>query len=161
MCSLRHDMRPRIASMITELEFKIGQQLATTAFADGRGLADPKPAVVCHLKLAHPKTAASSAFAGVRGGGERFGRYSFIGLLARTPYAPAVLFDVTEVVTDGVVVETSRQNPLDFISDYQSASRWRYGLALPGAAGGLFWLRRGALHRKSWKNPPARHLWLP
>ena len=51
-------------------------------------------------------------------GGERFGRYSFIGLPART-LLRASGFGVaarTEVVTDGVVVETSSANPLDFIA---------------------------------------------
>jgi hypothetical protein len=70
MCSLRHDMRPRIASMITELEFKIGQLLATTVFADGRGL-ELTFETRCRFITSSwpiPKTAANSAFAGARGG---------------------------------------------------------------------------------------------
>ena len=49
-------------------------------------------------------------------GGERFGRYSFIGLPART-LLRATGFR-TEVVTDGAVVETHEGNPLDFIAAY-------------------------------------------
>ncbi|MEY4537945.1 MAG: hypothetical protein RL171_2096, partial [Pseudomonadota bacterium] len=54
-------------------------------------------------------------------GGERFGRYSFIGLPARTLLRSSGFgADAkTEVVTDGVVVETSCINPLDFIAQYQ------------------------------------------
>ena len=53
-------------------------------------------------------------------GGERFGRFSFIGLPAKTilrttgtPTAP-----LTEIVTDGKVVESNQDNPLDFIDAY-------------------------------------------
>jgi len=53
-------------------------------------------------------------------GGERFGRFSFIGLPAKTiirtvgtPTKP-----INEVITDGKVVETNTDNPLDFIDTY-------------------------------------------
>jgi len=53
-------------------------------------------------------------------GGERFGRFSFIGLPAKaiirtvgTPTKP-----INEVITDGKVVETNTDNPLDFIDAY-------------------------------------------
>ena len=64
-------------------------------------------------------------------GGERFGRYSFIGLPARTLLRASGFGAAakTEVVTDGVVVETSTVNPLDFIAAYQG----RFKVALqPG-----------------------------
>jgi anthranilate synthase component 1 len=68
-------------------------------------------------------------------GGERFGRYSFIGLPART------LLRVngwrTEVVTDGVVVETDDGNPLDFIASYQSRFKVALRPGLPRFCGGL------------------------
>ncbi len=68
-------------------------------------------------------------------GGERFGRYSFIGLPARTRvqvsgFGPEM---VIEVITDGEVVEQQRGtdalavNPLDFIAAYQK----RFKVALP------------------------------
>jgi anthranilate synthase component 1 len=141
MCSLRHDMRPRIASMITELEFKsLASQgynripLMVEAFAD---LETP---LSLYLKLAHSKDGGKFSFLLESVvGGERFGRYSFIGLPARTlvrasGFGPDVS---TEVVTDGVVVETSRQNPLDFISDYQKRFKVALRPGLPRFCGGL------------------------
>ncbi|RTL26376.1 MAG: anthranilate synthase component I [Burkholderiales bacterium] len=58
-------------------------------------------------------------------GGERFGRYSFVGLPARTLVRATERH--VEVVTDGQVVETFDGNPLDFIADYQK----RFKVALP------------------------------
>lgn len=65
-------------------------------------------------------------------GGERFGRYSFIGLPARTFLRASGFGEQakTEVVTDGQVVETAPGNPLDFIERYQR----RFKVALPPAA---------------------------
>ncbi len=68
-------------------------------------------------------------------GGERFGRYSFIGLPART-LLRATGF-TTEVVTDGVVVETHAGNPLDFIADYQQRFKVALQPGLPRFCGGL------------------------
>ncbi len=72
-------------------------------------------------------------------GGERFGRYSFIGLPARTLVRASGfgLDTVVEVVTDGKVVETSKQNPLDFISDYQKRFKVALRPGLPRFCGGL------------------------
>jgi len=68
-------------------------------------------------------------------GGERFGRYSFIGLPART------LIRATgqhcEVVTDGAIVETHDGNPLDFIAAYQERIKPRIPAGLPRFCGGL------------------------
>ena len=50
-------------------------------------------------------------------GGERFGRYSFIGLPARTLIRATG--NLTEVVTDGAVVERDEGNPLRFIERFQ------------------------------------------
>jgi anthranilate synthase component I len=72
-------------------------------------------------------------------GGERFGRYSFIGLPAHTMLRSHG-FGVdakTEVVTDGVVVETSTLNPLDFISAYQKRFKVALQPGLPRFCGGL------------------------
>jgi len=68
-------------------------------------------------------------------GGERFGRYSFIGLPART-LLRATGF-ATEVVTDGVVVEEHAGNPLDFIADYQTRFKVALQPGLPRFCGGL------------------------
>jgi len=72
-------------------------------------------------------------------GGERFGRYSFIGLPART-FLRSSGFGAqarTEVVTDGVVIETSDRNPLDFIADYQTRFKVALRPGLPRFCGGL------------------------
>jgi anthranilate synthase component 1 len=72
-------------------------------------------------------------------GGERFGRFSFIGLPAKTilrsigtPLAP-----VTEVVTDGKVVETNHDNPLDFVDAYFNRFKVAVPPGLPRFCGGL------------------------
>ena len=72
-------------------------------------------------------------------GGERFGRYSFIGLPARTLLRASGFGDAaqTEVVTDGVVVETARGNPLDFIETYQKRFKVALRPGLPRFCGGL------------------------
>ena len=72
-------------------------------------------------------------------GGERFGRFSFIGLPAKTivrtvgtPTAP-----VNEVVTDGKVVETNTDNPLDFVDTYFKRFRVALQADMPRFCGGL------------------------
>jgi anthranilate synthase component 1 len=72
-------------------------------------------------------------------GGERFGRFSFIGLPAKTilrsigtPLAP-----VTEIVTDGNVVETNHDNPLDFVDAYFKRFKVAVPPGLPRFCGGL------------------------
>jgi len=72
-------------------------------------------------------------------GGERFGRYSFIGLPARTWLRSNGFGDqaVTEVVKDGVVVETDHGNPLDFIDRYQKRFKVALRPGMPRFCGGL------------------------
>ncbi len=72
-------------------------------------------------------------------GGERFGRYSFIGLPARTLLRAGGYGDAarTEVVTDGEVVETHAGNPLDFIAEYQARFRVALRPGMPRFCGGL------------------------
>ena len=72
-------------------------------------------------------------------GGERFGRFSFMGLPARTLVRASGFGAqaVTEVVTDGVVVETSRVNPLDFIAGYQQRFKVANQQGMPRFCGGL------------------------
>ncbi|OJI04827.1 anthranilate synthase component I [Polynucleobacter sp. MWH-Adler-W8] len=72
-------------------------------------------------------------------GGERFGRFSFIGLPARTivrtvgtPSTP-----VNEVVTDGKVVETNTDNPLDFVDAYFKRFKVALQADMPRFCGGL------------------------
>ena len=68
-------------------------------------------------------------------GGERFGRYSFIGLPARTRLI--VTGRHTEVITDDQVVVRHDGNPLDFIADYQKQFRVPTLPNLPRFLGGL------------------------
>jgi anthranilate synthase component I len=127
--------------VISELEFKslAGQgynriPLMVEAFAD---LETP---LSLYLKLAHSKDGGKFSFLLESVvGGERFGRYSFIGLPARTLLRASGFgaAAVTEVVTDGHVVESSRLNPLDFISDYQKRFKVALRPGLPRFCGGL------------------------
>jgi anthranilate synthase component I len=68
-------------------------------------------------------------------GGERFGRYSFVGLPART-LVRATGHQV-EVVTDGQVVERYEGNPLDFVATYQARFNAAVPAGLPRFCGGL------------------------
>ena len=72
-------------------------------------------------------------------GGERFGRYSFIGLPARTLLRSSGFGSEakTEVISDGVVVETSHLNPLDFIAQYQQRFKVALQPGMPRFCGGL------------------------
>ena len=127
--------------MITELEFKsvasVGYYripLMAEAFAD---LETP---LSLYLKLAHTKDGGKHSFPLESVvGGERFGRYSFIGLPARTLLRASGFGAAarTEVVTDGKVVETAMGNPLDFIADYQKRFKVALRPGLPRFCGGL------------------------
>jgi anthranilate synthase component 1 len=130
--------------MLTELEFKslAGQgfnriPLIAEAFAD---LETP---LSLYLKLAYQAGGTGGGATGGRNsfllesvvGGERFGRYSFIGLPARTLLRATGRR--TEVVRDGEVVEVDEGNPLDFIAAYQKRFRVALRPGLPRFCGGL------------------------
>ncbi|MDQ3060817.1 MAG: anthranilate synthase component I [Pseudomonadota bacterium] len=127
--------------MITELEFK---SLAAQGFNRIplmlEAFADLETPLSLYLKLAHAKDGGKFSFLLESVvGGERFGRYSFIGLPARTLLRSSGFGAdaLTEVVTDGEVVETSGMNPLDFISDYQKRFKVALRPGLPRFCGGL------------------------
>ncbi|WP_085317844.1 anthranilate synthase component I [Derxia lacustris] len=89
-----------------------------------------------YLKLAHdPSGRAHSFLLESVVGGERFGRYSFIGLPARTVLRARG--DTVEVVTDGKVVETHSGNPLDFVAEFKARFKVALRPGLPRFAGGL------------------------
>jgi anthranilate synthase component 1 len=127
--------------LITELEFKsLAAQgynripLMVEAFAD---LETP---LSLYLKLAHTRDGGKYSFLLESVvGGERFGRYSFIGLPARTLLrASGFGADaVTEIVTNGTVVESARGNPLDFVAAYQQRFKVALRPGLPRFCGGL------------------------
>ncbi len=120
--------------MITELEFK-------SLAADGynripliaEAFADLETPLSLYLKLAGGSKHSFLLESVV--GGERFGRYSFIGLPARTLLRASGLR--SEVVTDGAVVETHEGNPLDFIAAYQARFKVALRPGLPRFCGGL------------------------
>ena len=102
--------------------------------------ADLETPLSLYLKLAHAKGGGKHSFLLESVvGGERFGRYSFIGLPARTLLrARGFGADaVTEVVTDGEVVESAPGNPLDFIAEYQKRFKVALRPGLPRFCGGL------------------------
>ncbi|MEJ8840385.1 anthranilate synthase component I [Ramlibacter sp. AN1133] len=127
--------------MITELEFKsLALQGYNRIPLIAEAFADLETPLSLYLKLAHARGGGKLSFLLESVvGGERFGRYSFIGLPARTllrasGFGPEAK---TEVVTDGQVVETARGNPLDFIDAYQKRFKVALRPGLPRFCGGL------------------------
>ena len=120
--------------MISELEFK---SLATQGFNRipliSEAFADLETPLSLYLKLVGDKRYGCLLESVV--GGERFGRYSFIGLPARTLLRATGM--VTEVVTDGTVVERDEGNPLAFIERYQARLNPAVSSGLPRFCGGL------------------------
>ncbi len=120
--------------MITELEFK---SLAAQGYNRipllSEAFADLETPLSLYLKLAGG--AKHSFLLESVVGGERFGRYSFIGLPSRTLLRANGF--VTEVVTDGQVVERDEGNPLDFIERYQARFKVALRPGLPRFCGGL------------------------
>ncbi|MDX3895250.1 anthranilate synthase component I [Pusillimonas sp.] len=90
-----------------------------------------------YLKLAYagPEGGRNSCLLESVVGGERFGRYSFIGLPARTVIRASGT--VTEVVQKGQVVETHEGDPLAFIESYQQRFKVALSPGMPRFAGGL------------------------
>ncbi len=129
------------APVITELEFR---SLASQGFNRipliAEAFADLETPLSLYLKLAHSKDGGKYSFLLESVvGGERFGRYSFIGLPART-LVRASGFGAearTEVVRDGQVLETAAGNPLDFIGQYQQRFKVALRPGLPRFCGGL------------------------
>ena len=105
-----------------------------------QAFADLETPLSLYFKLAHSQAGGQHSFLLESVvGGERFGRYSFIGLPART-LLRASGFGAearTEVVTDGQVVETAAGNPLDFIAEYQKRFKVALRPGLPRFCGGL------------------------
>ena len=126
---------------MTELEF---QSLARDGYNRipliGEHFADLDTPLSLYIKLAHSERGGANSFLLESVvGGERFGRYSFIGLPARTLIRARGYGEdaVTEVVTDGKVVESLKGNPLDVVAEFQSRFRVAVRPGLPRFAGGL------------------------
>jgi anthranilate synthase component I len=123
--------------VITELEFKsLSAQGYNRIPLIAEAFADLETPLSLYLKLAYASGGGKHSFLLESVvGGERFGRYSFIGLPART-LLRATGFR-TEVVTDGQVVEVNEGNPLDFIAEYQKRFKVALRPGLPRFCGGL------------------------
>ena len=127
--------------MISELEFKsLSAQGFNRIPLMAEAFADLETPLSLYLKLAYSSQGGKYSFLLESVvGGERFGRYSFIGLPAQTLVRSSGFGAEakTEVVTDGVVVETSSTNPLDFIAQYQKRFKVALRPGLPRFCGGL------------------------
>ena len=118
---------------MTELEFRaIAAQgynripLLLECFAD---LDTP---LSLYLKLAHkPYSFLLESVVG----GERFGRYSFIGLPANTMIRSTATG--AEVVRNGKIIESFEGNPLDFVDAYRARFKVAVRPGLPRFCGGL------------------------
>jgi anthranilate synthase component 1 len=120
--------------MITELEFKsLAAQGYNRIPLIAEAFADLETPLSLYLKLANGSPHSFLLESVV--GGERFGRYSFIGLPARTLVRTRGFR--TEVVTDAEVVEVHEGNPLDFVAAYQARFRVALRPGLPRFCGGL------------------------
>jgi anthranilate synthase component I len=121
-------------AVITELEFKsLASQGYNRIPLMVEALADLETPLSLYLKLAGGQKHSFLLESVV--GGERFGRYSFIGLPAHTLLRTQG--EVTEVVTRGQVVETLQGNPLQAIESYQQRFKVALLPGLPRFAGGL------------------------
>ncbi|MED5620562.1 anthranilate synthase component I [Ideonella sp. BN130291] len=120
--------------MITELEFKsLAAEGHNRIPLIAEAFADLETPLSLYLKLAGGQKYGFLLESVV--GGERFGRYSFIGLPARTLLRTHGFR--TEVVTDGEVVEIHEGNPLDFVAAYQQRFKVAIRPGMPRFCGGL------------------------
>jgi anthranilate synthase component 1 len=122
---------------MTELEFK---SLATQGYNRipliAEAFADLETPLTLYLKLAQTQQTGKNTFLLESVvGGERFGRYSFIGLPASTllrSYGTQI-----EVLKDDKIIESRVGNPLDFIAEFQSRYKVALRPGLPRFCGGL------------------------
>ena len=122
---------------MTELEFK---SLAAEGYNRipllAEAFADLETPLTLYLKLAQTQNAGKNTFLLESVvGGERFGRYSFIGLPATTQlrsYGNRI-----EVVENGKIIESINGNPLDFIAEFQARYKVALTPGLPRFCGGL------------------------
>ncbi|MCO0862730.1 anthranilate synthase component I, partial [Staphylococcus pasteuri] len=122
---------------MTELEFK---SLANEGFNRipliSEAFADLETPLTLYLKLAQTNNVSKNTFLLESVvGGERFGRYSFIGLPASTVLRS--FGSRTEIVKHGEVIETHNGNPLDFIEQFQARFKVALRPGLPRFCGGL------------------------
>jgi anthranilate synthase component 1 len=120
--------------VITELEFKsLASQGYNRIPLIAEAFADLETPLSLYLKLAGGGKYSFLLESVV--GGERFGRYSFIGLPARTLLRATGR--IAEVVTDGAVVERAEGNALEFVARWQERLKPAIAAGLPRFCGGL------------------------
>ncbi len=88
-----------------------------------------------YLKLTEGQSRENSFLLESVVGGERFGRYSFIGLPARTRIQSTD--DRIEVIRDGQVVESHTGDPIEFAREFHNRFRAALRPGLPRFCGGL------------------------
>ncbi|MCP5266484.1 MAG: anthranilate synthase component I [Burkholderiaceae bacterium] len=98
-------------------------------------LADLDTPLSLYLKLTDAEHRTNSLLLESVVGGERFGRYSFIGLPARI--AVRSFGERIEVVRDGEVIETSQGDPIAFVREFKQRFRAAVRPGLPRFSGGL------------------------
>jgi anthranilate synthase component 1 len=123
--------------VITELEF---QSLAADGYNRipllSEAFADLETPLSLYLKLCAGNGPGRHSFLLESVvGGERFGRYSFIGLPARTVLKSEG--HTTRVIRDGAVIETHDGDPLAFIEAYQQRFKVALRPGMPRFCGGL------------------------
>jgi anthranilate synthase component I len=122
---------------MTELEFKsLAAQGYNRIPLIAEALADLETPLTLYLKLAQTQQTGKNTFLLESVvGGERFGRYSFIGLPASTllrSYGTRI-----EVVKNDKIIETAEGNPLDFITEFQARYKVAIRPGMPRFCGGL------------------------
>ena len=122
---------------MTELEFKaLANQGYNRIPLIVEAIADLDTPLSLYLKLTQQNNGGKNSFLLESVvGGERFGRYSFIGLPASTVLRAHGM--KTEVVKNDKVIEVNEGNPLDFIAEYQSRFKVAIRPGLPRFCGGL------------------------
>ncbi|MDY3330493.1 MAG: chorismate-binding protein, partial [Pelistega sp.] len=123
---------------MTEIEFKaLAAQGYNRIPLIKETYADLDTTLGIYLKLAHSGKEAGKMSCLLESvvGGERFGRYSFIGLPASTVIK--VEGQHTEVLRNGEVIETYEGDPLTFIQEYQKRFKVALRPGIPRFAGGL------------------------
>jgi anthranilate synthase component 1 len=132
----QHTTKQRL--LMTEIEFNA---LAAQGFNRipliAETFADLDTPLAIYLKLAHsgPEGGRNTCLLESVVGGERFGRYSFIGLPAKTVIRS--MGTLTEIVQQGRVIETHEGDPLNFIEAYQQRYKVAIPPGMPRFAGGL------------------------
>jgi anthranilate synthase component 1 len=127
---------------MTEMEFRaLANQGYNRIALIAESFADLDTPLSLYLKLVRAQSASRNSYLLESVvGGERFGRYSFIGLPARTALRSWIGEPGghrTEVLADGRVIEEERGDPLAFIERYLARFKVALRPGLPRFCGGL------------------------